>query len=78
VIGQRRDLGTLATDPIDLNDATLPASVLAARTLYWRVGARNVADNPGPVADSFTGHRYIFSVVNQLTRPGSPPPPPSL
>jgi hypothetical protein len=78
VIGQRRDLGTLATDPIDLNDPTLPASILNARTVYWRIGARNVADNPGPVKDAFTGHRYIFSIVSQLTRPGSPPPPPSL
>ena len=74
---QRRDTGTLATPAIDLNDPSLPASVLTATTLYWRIGAKNIIDTPGPVPDNETRQRYIFSVINQLTRPGSPPPPPS-
>lgn len=74
---QRRDTGTLATAAIDLNDPSLPANLLTATTLYWRIGAKNVIDSPGPVQDEFTRQRYIFSVVNQLTRPGAPPPPPT-
>jgi hypothetical protein len=74
---QRRDTGTLATQAIDLNDTSLPSSILTATTLHWRIGARNVLDSPGPVPDDFTQKRYIFSVVNQLTRPGAPPPPPT-
>lgn len=79
VLFQRKDTGTLASDPIDLtNDTSIPSSVRSANLVYWRVGARNVLDNPGPVKDVFTGDRYIFSSANQLVRPGSPPPPPSL
>jgi hypothetical protein len=74
---QRRDTGTLATQAIDLNDTSLPSSILTATTLYWRIGAKNIIDVPGPVPDDFTQQRYIFSVVNQLTRPGAPPPPPT-
>jgi putative lipoic acid-binding regulatory protein len=74
---QRRDTGTLASDPIDLNDTALPSSIRNASTVYWRIGAKNVVDNPGPRPDSLTGKRYIFSVVNQLRRPAGPPPPPS-
>jgi hypothetical protein len=36
-------------------------------TLYWRVGARNVADRPGPVADA-SGNRYIFSSPRRFNR----------
>lgn len=68
----------LATAPIDLNDTSLPASLLAATTLYWRIGAKNPDDVPGPVPDSRTQKRYIFSVINSLTRPSAPPPPPAL
>ncbi len=78
VLFQRRDAGTLASDPVDLNDPALPSAIRTANKLYWRIGARNVRDVPGPVPDVFTGDRYIFSTANQLNRPGSPPPPPSL
>jgi hypothetical protein len=44
--------------------------------VYWRVGARNVADNPGPVKDAI-GQRYVWSTPRSFTRPGSPPPPPA-
>jgi hypothetical protein len=74
----RRDTGTLASDPIDLtNDTAVPASVRSAAKLYWRIGAKNIADSPGPAQDVLSGDRYVFSPANQLTRPGTPPPPPS-
>jgi hypothetical protein len=43
--------------------------------VWWRVGARNVADRPGPTKDA-SGQRYVFSAPRSFTRPGSPPPPP--
>lgn len=78
VLFQRRDAGTLASDPVDLSDPALPLAIRNATKLYWRIGAKNVLDVPGPVQDPFTGDRYIFSTANQLNRPGGPPPPPSL
>ncbi|HMS54788.1 MAG TPA: hypothetical protein PKA27_05265 [Fimbriimonadaceae bacterium] len=39
---------------------------------WWRVGARNVADNPGPVADA-SGFRYVFSSPQRFVRPAPPP-----
>ena len=44
-------------------------------TLWWRIGARNVVDVPGPVVDA-SGQRYIWSVPRSFTRPNNPPPPP--
>lgn len=38
-----------------------------ANTLYWRAGARNVEDSPGPVADA-SGKRYIFSGARAIRR----------
>lgn len=38
-------------------------------TIYWRVGVRNIADNPGPAPDPATGERYIFSGVRAFSRP---------
>jgi hypothetical protein len=46
-----------------------------ATTLWWRIGARNVVDVPGPRPDA-SGQRYIFSVPRSFTRPNNPPPPP--
>jgi hypothetical protein len=44
--------------------------------VWWRVGARNLNDNPGPVPDK-NGQRYIFSNPRKFTRFGTPPPPPA-
>jgi hypothetical protein len=44
--------------------------------MWWRIGAKNVADNPGPVKDP-SGQRYIFGSPRRFTRPASPPPPPA-
>jgi hypothetical protein len=46
-----------------------------AKTVWWRVGARNIDDKPGPVPDA-SGERYIFSIPRSFTRPDNPPPPP--
>lgn len=46
-----------------------------ATTLWWRIGARNVVDKPGPRQDA-SGERYIFSIPRSFTRPNNPPPPP--
>lgn len=39
----------------------------AANTIYWRVGVRNIEDNPGPVADA-TGRRYVWSRTSLFRR----------
>jgi hypothetical protein len=43
---------------------------------FWRVGARNVADRPGPVADQ-SGERFVFGASRRFTIPAPPPPPPA-
>lgn len=47
---------SLATPPVPFQ-----SSFPGVKTLYWRIGVRNVADNPGPVPDQLSGKRYIFS-----------------
>lgn len=37
--------------------------------VYWRIGARNVDDNPGPAPDPSTGLRYVFSKVSSFVGP---------
>jgi hypothetical protein len=61
--------GTLGLEPVDIQPF-FPA----ANRLYWRVGARNAADVPGPVKDSI-GERYVFGRVYQIDRENPPPPP---
>lgn len=51
------------------------SAIRNATTVYWRIGARNVEDRPGPVPDA-SGQRYIFSIPRTFTRPDNPPPPP--
>lgn len=63
---------TVSTDgPISISNI-----FSGTRTLYWRVGAANSGDNPGPVPDP-AGERYIFSQPFQFDRVILPPPPPS-
>jgi len=45
----------------------------SSRTIYWRIGARNLNDKPGPV--SINGERYIFSAPLRFQRPANPPAP---
>lgn len=51
-------------------DDTIGAKTSATDTqVWWRVGARNVEDNPGPKPDPATGLRYVFSAAQPFNRP---------
>ncbi|MGQ9807906.1 MAG: hypothetical protein ACUVSM_01920 [Armatimonadota bacterium] len=64
-------------EPLSLENVNLgSAAALADVTLYWRVGARNSGDRPGPIPDPGSGQRYIFSEVSQFRVAAGPPPPP--
>ncbi len=62
--------GTVSTDPVNITNV-FPG----VQRLYWRVGAKNVADNPGPVKDALN-ERYVWSQPFQFDRVILPPPPP--
>jgi len=73
--------GILSTKRIDIpntdvNDPSLvikvPAFITNATTVWWRVGAANANDSPGPVPD-VNGQRYIWSAPRSFTRPPHPP-----
>ncbi len=70
-------------DQTSANGATLSSSTIdtstyftGATTVYWRVGARNVADQPGPYDPNGIG-RYIYSAPRRFTRQSAPPNPPT-
>lgn len=63
--------GLISTDILDLR-GLFPSGT---KLMFWRVGARNLGDSPGPVADRF-GNRYVFSAPFQFTPVDEPPPPP--
>jgi hypothetical protein len=73
----KNDTGTISSGSIDTTSASIPSYIRTATTVYWRVGAKNIDDKPGPVPDATTGLRYIFSSYSTFIRPGSPPPPPT-
>jgi len=77
VLFRRNDSGTLASDSIDFTGTEIPAFIKNASVVYYRIGAKNIADRPGPKADSLTQQRYVFSNYVRLTRPTTPPPPPA-
>lgn len=52
------------------------AGITSASTIYWRVGAKNSGDRPGPIADSVTGKRLIYGEVSQFKVREEPPAPP--
>lgn len=78
----------LTTNPVLLRDRTFANYVNRVPnspkpTLYWRVGARNDADVPGPVhwisrnhADGDRTFRFVYSEVRSFTPADMPPPPP--
>jgi hypothetical protein len=70
---QRTDTGVIGTTSIDTTSTSFPAGIRSASIVWWRVGARNVADNPGPVADA-SGARYVFCAPRAFTRPTNTPP----
>jgi hypothetical protein len=71
------NLGGVVGPTTGINPATFFPNAAANTTIYWRYGARNTFDKPGPAPDAYTGERYIFSDYYQFTFTGSPPPPPS-
>ncbi len=65
---------------IEVGGATLSSPTFDTTTffigsndIYWRVGARNVADVPGPLKDATTGQRLVFSAVRRFRRIEPPP-----
>lgn len=72
---QKNTGGTLSTS-VDLSttNTSSPAFIRSATNLYWRIGARNHQDYPGPVPDA-SGQRFIFSKYGTLQRPTPPPAP---
>jgi len=71
-------LGTRITPAPGTVSITTSNNFLTAQgtIIWWRVGARNVADNPGPTKDQ-SGQRYVWGPGRSFNRPGSPPPPPA-
>lgn len=65
------------TEPYDLS--TKFASLKAGARIYYRVGARNSLDDPGPLGkDTPNGDNYIYSQDGaSFAKPDTPPAPPS-
>jgi len=52
-----------------LDDTIGPKTGAGDTQVWWRVGARNIADNPGPKPDAATGLPYVFSPAQAFNRP---------
>jgi hypothetical protein len=67
--------GRITAGPFNLTNLGF-ANTLGT-TIYFRVGARNANDNPGPRAVEPNGDAFIYSgTLNSITAIGAPPPPP--
>jgi hypothetical protein len=85
VLGEALNLTTnpvLLRDPIFANYVNRVPNA-PKPTIYWRVGGRNDADQPGPVhwitrnhGDGDRTFRYVYSEVRSFTPADMPPPPP--
>lgn len=66
----------VSTERIDLETGLLNRLGLTGQrvTLYWRVGARNLGDNPGPIPGP-GGLRYVWSRPFEFTTQELPPSP---
>ena len=62
--------GSTVSSPTIDTSSYFPGSV----DVFWRVGARNPADSPGPKMDA-NRQRYIYSAVRRFKRTGIPPGP---
>lgn len=72
----RTDIGVLSTGSIQNLLSKLASDFGSSQQeFYWRVGAANVFDKPGPV--SAAGQRLVFSLPRRFTTPSAPPPPPA-
>ena len=67
---------TAASDPFDLRSGF--QDVPLGQFIFFRVGARNSLDQPGPLGqDTPNGGNYIYSAdLRTFQNPGVPPPPP--
>lgn len=67
---------SVSTERINLETALLNRLGLTGQrvTLYWRVGARNLGDNPGPIPGP-GGLRYVWSRPFEFTTQELPPSP---
>ncbi len=71
------DTGTnLSAAQSTVNPASYFPNATPTTNLYWRFGARNAADVPGPSPDALTKERFIFSTPRLFHVPASSPPPP--
>jgi len=66
----------VSTERINLETALLNRLGLVGQrvTLYWRVGARNLYDDPGPIPGP-GGLRYVWSRPFEFTTQELPPSP---
>lgn len=72
----RGDTGTLSTGNISSLLSRLASKFGSSqKEFWWRIGAKNVADVPGPVTDP-SGETYVFGDSRRFTLPAAPPPPP--
>jgi len=72
----RTDIGVLSTGSVTNLLSRLASDFGSSQQeFFWRVGAANVADKPGPVESA--GERLIFSPARRFTTPSAPPPPPA-
>jgi hypothetical protein len=73
-----RQVGTRVSNATGIVSIAVPNNFFtdAETVIYWRVGARNTADKPGPIADKATKQRFIFSQPRSFQRPQTIPPPP--
>ncbi len=71
--GTTRRVGTTISSETGPVSITVSNNFMTATnaTIWWRVGAKNTADKPGPVGG------YVFSTARNFKRPIAPPPPPS-
>ncbi|MGQ9542208.1 MAG: hypothetical protein ACUVTY_14110 [Armatimonadota bacterium] len=64
---------------VTIRNVDLRARFAGAQRLYWRAGARNINDSPGPASwpgDSREQYRYIWSEAFSFTPVVEPPPAP--
>ncbi len=65
----------VSTERIDLSDFLRRLGLEGQRVrLFWRVGARNLADSPGPTRDA-QGNRYVWSRPFEFQTQELPPSP---
>ncbi len=67
--------GRITVGPFDLTKLGFVNT--RGTTIYFRVGARNANDNPGPLPVDPNADAFIYSgTLNSFTAIGAPPPPP--